>query len=187
MLIAFAVLMRLAEPVLLGRLTNFAPMTAIALLGGAAYARRSVALAVVLASAAISDMLVNPILHGIATPWYDGWYWQYLSYALIALAGRGLANRHSTLRVAVGGVSASLLFFVVSNFGVWASTGLYPHTTAGLTQCFMMAIPFYQATLAADLFFSVVLFGCYSLASARLVRRGSGAVAGKGTRALASA
>lgn len=189
-LIGFAVLMRLGEPLLLGRLTNFAPMTAIALLAGAAYSRRSVALAVILAATAVSDLLVNPILHGIAAPWYDGWYWQYISYAMITLVGRGLATRHSTLRVAFGAVSASMLFFVVSNFGVWASTGLYPKTAEGLVECFLMAVPFYQPTIAADLFFSVVLFGLYSLAQAASERRaGAGAcdhVSGKSSQRLAS-
>jgi hypothetical protein len=56
-----------------------------------------------------------------------------------------------------------VLFFVVTNFGTWLLSGMYPMTASGLTACFVAAIPFFQNTVAGDLFYSGVLFGGFAL------------------------
>ena len=56
-------------------------------------------------------------------------------------------------------VPCSLFFFVASNFAVWAFSGMYSLDFAGLTQCYVAALPFLQNTVAGDLFWSGVLFG----------------------------
>ena len=53
---------------------------------------------------------------------------------------------------------------VVTNFGMWLFSGIYPLTWAGLTTCYVAAIPFFQNTLAGDLFFTALLFGGFALA-----------------------
>jgi hypothetical protein len=70
----------------------------------------------------------------------------------------------SVLRVGVAAVASSVLFFVVSNFGTWALSGMYPHTAAGLAACYGAAIPFFQNTLAGDLFYATLLFGGFRIA-----------------------
>jgi hypothetical protein len=55
------------------------------------------------------------------------------------------------------------LFFVMTNFAMWLNSGFYPRTSAGLVDCFVAAIPFYQNSVAGDLFYSAVLFGGFSL------------------------
>lgn len=55
--------------------------------------------------------------------------------------------------------SCSLAFFALSNFAVWAFSGMYSHDLAGLTQCYVAALPFLQNTVAGDLFWTGVLFG----------------------------
>jgi len=55
------------------------------------------------------------------------------------------------------------LFFVVTNFGTWAVSGMYPMTLAGLAACYLAAIPFFQNTVVGDLFYSGVLFGGFAL------------------------
>jgi len=59
--------------------------------------------------------------------------------------------------------SGSLLFFAVSNFGVWFSASLYSKTWAGLLECYAAAIPFYRWTLLGDLIFTGAVFGIYAL------------------------
>jgi hypothetical protein len=56
-------------------------------------------------------------------------------------------------------VPCSLAFFVLSNFAVWAFSGMYSLDVAGLTQCYVAALPFLQNTVAGDLFWTAVLFG----------------------------
>jgi len=62
----------------------------------------------------------------------------------------------------------ALLFFALSNFGVWLGSGMYPRSLAGLAECYAAALPFFQNSLAGDLFYTVLLFGGFAAAE-RLV------------------
>ena len=73
-------------------------------------------------------------------------------------------SRVSVLRVAGAALASSIVFFLVSNFGVWALSGMYPHSAAGLAACYIAAIPFFQNTLAGDLFYATLLFGGFRIA-----------------------
>ena len=66
------------------------------------------------------------------------------------------------------GLAASILFFVVTNFGVWALDSLYPRTLEGLVICYVAAIPFFANTLAGTLFYTAVLFGGFALAERKI-------------------
>ncbi len=61
-------------------------------------------------------------------------------------------------------MTSSILFFVVTNFGVWAFSSLYSKTMEGLITCYVAAIPFLQNTLFGDIFYTAVLFGSFALA-----------------------
>lgn len=134
---------------------NFTPIGAMALFSGAYLARRGlVAFAAPLGALLLSDAILG---------FYAGMAVNYLAVALIVLLG-SLALRHvAPLRLLGTALAASLLFFVVSNLGVWATSGMYPPTAAGLAACFVAAIPFFQNTLAGDLFYSALLFGGFAL------------------------
>jgi len=56
-------------------------------------------------------------------------------------------------------LSCSFIFFVATNFAVWAFNGMYPMTFQGLTQCYVAALPFLDKTVMGDLFWTAVLFG----------------------------
>jgi hypothetical protein len=56
-------------------------------------------------------------------------------------------------------LSCSLIFFVTTNFAVWAFGSLYPHSWQGLVQCYVAALPFLDKTVLGDLFWIAVLFG----------------------------
>ena len=56
-------------------------------------------------------------------------------------------------------LACSLIFFVTTNFAVWAWSGLYSADMAGLIQCYAMGLPFLKYTIAGDLFWAAVLFG----------------------------
>jgi hypothetical protein len=82
-----------------------------------------------------------------------------LAISLPAFAGmvtRRWPGIGSTIAVMV---SCSLAFFALSNLAVWAFSGMYGHDLAGLTQCYVAALPFLQNTVAGDLFWTGVLFG----------------------------
>jgi hypothetical protein len=56
------------------------------------------------------------------------------------------------------GLLGSVLFFLCTNFAVWASDGLYAQSLAGLVECYTLALPFFRHTLTSDALFVGVLF-----------------------------
>jgi len=83
------------------------------------------------------------------------WAW----YAAAILLGGVLRKRLSVGRLAACSVGLTTVFFLISNFAVWAGTALYPHTIAGLYTSYVMAIPFVRSMLVGDLIFSAAFFG----------------------------
>jgi hypothetical protein len=65
----------------------------------------------------------------------------------------------------VGGtLGASVLFYLITNFGVWIDpVSAYPKNFDGLVQSYIAAIPFFRNTLTGDLVYTGVLFGVYEL------------------------
>ncbi|MBI2036168.1 hypothetical protein HYT17_00830, partial [Candidatus Microgenomates bacterium] len=58
---------------------------------------------------------------------------------------------------------SSLLFFLITNFGVWLIGGLYPKTFTGLVNAYFYAIPFFRNTLMGDVFYTGLFFGGYEI------------------------
>jgi hypothetical protein len=148
-MIAFAALTRL-----LPHPPNFTAVTALALFAGAQFADRRMAFFVPLAALFATDLVLG--LH-------SGMLFVYGCVAAMVLMGRFVGPRSAPLRVAGAAFAGSVLFFIVTNFGVWAMSGLYEKSLAGLTTCYIAAIPFFQNTLAGDLFFAALLFGGFEV------------------------
>jgi len=62
-----------------------------------------------------------------------------------------------------GSLLSSILFFIITNFGVWAASG-YAMGYAGLTAVYMQGIPFFRNSMFGDIFFNTVLFGAFYFA-----------------------
>jgi hypothetical protein len=133
---------------------NFTPIGAMALFGGAYLGRRWLAFAAPIGALLLSDLVLG-FYHGMVTV--------YATVALIVLVGWVALSRVSPLRVGAAALASSILFFVVTNFGMWLFSGFYPLTAAGLAACYVAAIPFFQNTVAGDLFYSGLLFGGFAL------------------------
>ncbi len=83
------------------------------------------------------------------------WAW----YAAVILAGSlVLKGKVRTLRVGGAALAASISFFLLSNFAVWAVWNMYPKTLNGLLTCYVAAIPFFRNQFASDLIFTAVMF-----------------------------
>ena len=133
---------------------NFTPIGAMALFSGAYLGRKPLALAAPLGALFLSDMVLG---------FYAGMTFVYVSVALTVLIGWALTVRRSIVRVGIAAVASSALFFVLTNFGMWLFSGIYPRTADGFIACYVAAIPFFQNSLAGDLFFAAVLFGGFAL------------------------
>ena len=97
----------------------------------------------------------------------------YLSVALVVATGFLVRTRRSLGRVAGAGLGSAVLFFLVSNFGVWVFGGgaRYPLTFAGLVECYVQAIPYFRNTLVSMAVFLPLLFSRVGLVQATPSRR----------------
>ena len=140
---------------------NFTPIGAMALFSGAYLGRKALAFAAPLGALLLSDLVLG-FYHGQATV--------YFSVALIVMLGMVALSRVSPLRVAGAAILSSILFFVITNFGMWLFSGFYPRTMLGLEACYVAAIPFFQNTIAGDLFYATLLFGGFRVAELMVPR-----------------
>jgi len=148
---------------------NFACVTALGLFAGCYLAGRKAYL-VPLAVLLISDCLgqgLGIVGMGFYSP--VAMLFVYVGMLSSVPVGRWIANRQSMLRIPLGAVAGSCLFFVISNLGVWLA-GWYSMTATGFIACFANAIPFFGYSLAGDLAFSALLFGAWEWSGVYLGR-----------------
>ncbi len=159
-LVAAAMLLRLVP-----HPPNFSPAVAVALLSGASLGTSWWAFALPLAAMLATDSLLELFTGQGFHPHMPV---VYATLAAVVVLGRVLARSRRTWSVAVASVTSSLLFYLVTNFAVWAWGTLYPHDAAGLAVCYLAALPFLGLSVLGDLTFSALLFGTYALAAKKL-------------------
>ncbi|MDR2469435.1 MAG: hypothetical protein LBD27_03005 [Tannerella sp.] len=143
---------------------GFAPIAGMALFGAAYYSKRYWAYIIPIAAMMLSDLALNLWVYSAYTAGHLSWMaYTYGSLALIVLMGTFVLKKVRILNLAVSAVGASVIFYLVSNFGVWLSSGMYPHTWSGLEACYVAALPFFRNGLAGDLVYTAVLFGAFEL------------------------
>ena len=161
-LVAIAVIGRLWQPTWRGEpVWNVTPMAGVALAAGAVMPNAAIAASVPLAALAISNL---------ALPAYGSSAMAVIVFAAMAwpvLLGRFVRSGRWTA-ILGSALASSLVFFVVTNFACWALGTMYPHTAAGLTECFVAALPFYRWMPVGDLAWTAALFG--GLKAAAIVR-----------------
>lgn len=140
---------------------NFTPLAALALFSGASFAGKRAAFFVPLCGLLLSDLVLG---------FYPISAFVYGSFALITCLGFWLRRRNTVSRLAGTTLAGALLFFVLTNFGVWLLGAWYPRTVSGLGECFVVAIPFLRNTVVSDLLYSALLFGGLALLEKRWPR-----------------
>jgi hypothetical protein len=153
-LTALAAIVAAAAFRLVPHFPNFTPIGAMAVFGGAYFGKRGLAFVAPIAAMLLSDAIIG---------FHSGILFVYASVALIVLLGQLALSRPTVLRVGAAALASSVLFFVITNFGTWLLSGMYPMTLSGLAACYVAAIPFFQNTIAGDLFYSALLFGGFAL------------------------
>ncbi|MFL2629853.1 MAG: DUF6580 family putative transport protein [Flavobacteriaceae bacterium] len=148
---------------LIPHIPNFTPVGAIALLGGSYFKNKFHAFLIPISSLFISDLIINNFFLNNYfkefTLFYSGFIWQYLSFILIIIIGIYGLKKFNIKKLLISTIVSSLVFFIITNFGVWISGSMYSKDLFGLILCYTLAIPFYKGTLLGFLFYSFLLFG----------------------------
>ncbi len=87
----------------------------------------------------------------------------YGSFILITGIGYLLHKKATLIEVGLGSFTGSVLFFIITNFGVWMTSSLYEKNMSGLLRSYMMGLPFLRNTLIGDLFYNAIFFISYIL------------------------
>ena len=125
--------------------SNFSPVGAMALFGGAYFKSKWKAILFPLLTLLLGDLIVSIVVHkgqyGII---YDGWYWVYGIYLLIVLAGRLLIKKVTVKNIVVASVTVALIHWLLSDLIMWimGATDLrtmqpLSRDLAGLLQCYV--------------------------------------------------
>ena len=146
----------------LSPLSNFTPIGAMALFGGAYFTQSWKGFALPLLTLFVSDVVLSftafsQYRTGLL---YGGWYWTYAAFALMTVVGRFIKTVHVP-GVLLGSLACVLIHWIVTDLGVWLGGTMYPHTMSGYGLCLIAAIPFEWNFLAGTLLYSAILFGAF--------------------------
>ncbi|MGH9468894.1 MAG: DUF6580 family putative transport protein [Terriglobia bacterium] len=138
---------------------NVTPLGAMFLFSGAMFRNKRQSLLVPLAALMISDYAVDRLLYHGAYGWFSPFTWG--AFLLIGVIGWTLRGNWNWRRIAAASIGGSILFFAITNFACWPGLNLYPHTFAGIIECYTAGLPFFRNEILGDLAWNGVMFGCY--------------------------
>lgn len=135
---------------------NFTPVMAVALFASAVITPRFLGIAVALVAMLVSDIFLG---------WHRTMPFVYGAMLLVGLLGFFLREKRSVLKIVFASLTGSMLFFLITNLGVFLTEAMYPKTAEGLLQCYTMAIPFFRNSLTGDMLYTLSFFGIFALAT----------------------
>lgn len=157
---------------LIPHVPNFTPTEGLAIFGIAMLRRKWLVLMLTLFMLYLSDFMLNNTILRAFFPNESGtiWYSDYMLYNFIALTVIIVMSTiifkksKSWPNILAAGVLSAVIFFLISNFGVWASpVSMYPKSFNGLIACYISAVPFFHYSLLSTLLFLGFLFGSYQI------------------------
>lgn len=142
-------------------LANFSPVAAMALFGAVQSGNYVKSLLVPVLALLVSDLLLYATVYSNYSDGflYGGWYWVYGAFVLMAMAAKLIVKKVTMASVATAVLVTVFIHWVVTDFGVWLGSTVYPQTVAGFVACLAAAIPFELRLLAATILYSGIMFG----------------------------
>lgn len=154
---------------LIPHIPNFTPTEGIIIFGVAYLGRTYLTVLLPLLLMYMTDFIIN---NTVARPFFsevDGivWYSNYMIFNIISLLlivfiTSALLKKITVLRIISSAFIASVVFYLVSNFGsLFSPTGLYTKDITGLMQSYIAGLPFFRTSLLSNLIFTSIIFGSY--------------------------
>jgi hypothetical protein len=156
LVLILAALSRLVPHALHGTGMNFTAVGAGLLFFGSRRPRWQAIAAVVVLGA--TDFYLTRYVYGapfVLKGYLLTWAW----YAGVCLLATGLLRKITALRVVAGVLASATSFFLLSNFVVWVSSGMYSYSAAGLGASYAAGLPFYANDLVSTGLLCAALFG----------------------------
>lgn len=147
----------------LSPLSNFTPIGAMAIFGGAYFSQRGKAIGLPLLTLLVSDIVLNLTVFSAYSNGllYSGWYWVYGAFVLMSVTGRLLIRKVNAATILTSALACTFIHWIVTDFGVWLGSSMYPQTATGFAACLTAAIPFELNFLAGTLAYSALMFGAF--------------------------
>ena len=147
---------------------GFAPQWAMALFAGAIIRDKKWAFIIPALSMFISDLLYQVLyIGGISSipGFYEGQWQNYILFTLLVFVGFAI-KKLNLFQIVAASLAAPTIYFLISNFLVWASNSSIrgldrPKTFDGLMLCYADGIPFFKMSILGTLVFSAVMFGTF--------------------------
>jgi hypothetical protein len=143
-------------------LSNFTPVGAIALFGGAYFTDKWKAYLIPLLTLFLSDIALNYLYTSKLVLFYSGSIWLYLCFAIMVFVG-SMIKKATVVNVLVASLVSVGIHWLIMDLP-WLYGALYPHTLAGYGQSLVAAIPFEKNMIMGDVLFGLILFGGFELA-----------------------
>ncbi len=138
--------------------SNVTPIAAIALFGAASFSNKRLALILPLAAMFLSDLVIG---------FHNTIIYVYVSFIITSIIGLLIRNNVNYKTVIAGSLVSSVLFFLITNFGVWVASN-----SAGFPQSLLttyeLGLPFFRNEIIGTLLFNGVLFGSLHFAVSKL-------------------
>jgi hypothetical protein len=129
---------------------NFTPIAAMALFGGTYLGKKYLAFIIPFAALLISDLIIG---------FYPQMWAIYLAFGMTVIMGFYLREKATTIRILGAAFASSLLFFLITNFAVWAGNTFYPQNFSGLITCYVAGLAFFNNGTSGISFFLNEFFG----------------------------
>ena len=147
---------------------NFTPIIAVAIMSGYFFKNINLSFLTLIIAMFVSDLFIG---------FYENVIFVYASLLLITFVFYKIAKKINFKNLFVYGFVGSLIFFIVSNFGVWAlgSPGVndiaYDKSLNGLMECYILAIPFFGNTFLSTVIFAYPAIFIYKSLATRASSR----------------
>jgi hypothetical protein len=168
-MIVFIILLRTIAPLAdgMGFIANFSGLGAVAIFSGAQFKDKSLSFITPIITLLISDFILSLVIHP-SYLFYQGWYFVYGAFLFIAIASKYIMRNVNAKTCIVSVISAVLIHWLVTDFGVWIGGNMYPKTLMGFYACLVAAIPFEINFLLGTVVYSGVLFFGFELTKGQI-------------------
>ena len=139
---------------------NFTPIIAVAIMSAYFFKNVYFSLAILLISMFISDIFIG---------FYNNMLLIYFTISLISFTFFQFAKILNSKNLLFFSLAGSVIFFVISNFGVWLFGDLYEKNLNGLIYCYTLAIPFFVNTILSTILYSYLAYYANRLIGKKLL------------------